>query len=96
MAEILLCNGRSPAPAGKETGWWKDGDPVVVMPDGHSWGAEELNEGKFKILKAPGVSVEEVEAYIVSWPGNSRRRFRINHFLKQIVDKNDESVVHQF
>lgn len=38
MAEILIRAIDNP---GNDTGVYKMGDPVVAMPDGHSWGKEE-------------------------------------------------------
>jgi hypothetical protein len=94
MAEVLTCRNRAPAPPGKEDGWWKDEDPVVVMPDGHPWGTEERNLAKFDIVKFPGLSVEAL-AFLLEeipeadrGPGNrGRRKFRLKKATKKIHDR---------
>lgn len=45
---------------------FKQGHPVVVMPDGWAWGNEEKLP-LFYILKLPGVSVDSVTAYLAPW-----------------------------
>jgi hypothetical protein len=61
VAEILLkwldaTNGNA---VKDQRGCYKRGDPVVVMPDGHPWGREELKPpaqgGKFVVVKVPGL-----------------------------------------
>lgn len=47
-------------------GCYKLGDPVVVMPDGHEWGAEE-GLPKFYIVKIPGLAVETAKKWIQHW-----------------------------
>lgn len=70
MAEILIkAVNRTHEDSGKDKrGCYKRGDPVVVMPDGHVWGALELKPpatgGKFVVLKIPGVSVAATKKYI--------------------------------
>ncbi len=65
MAEILIkaVNATHADPDKDRRGCYKRGMPVVVMPDGHSWGAQE-GLPKFVVLKVPGVSVEAVNKYI--------------------------------
>jgi len=73
MAELLVkaidavCTdpGKSPAElAAKDArGCYKRGDVVVVMPDGHAWGAME-GPPKFWVVKVPGLSVEAAQAYL--------------------------------
>lgn len=36
----------------------KRGDVIVVEPDGHNWGAQELTSDFWMIIKVPGVEVE--------------------------------------
>ena len=47
-------------------GCYKKGYPVVVMPDGQTWGREECLP-KFVIVKCPEVTVEQARGYIDSW-----------------------------
>ena len=42
---------------------WKTGHVVDVKPDDHVWGKKE-GPPKFYVLKAPGVKVEEAQAYL--------------------------------
>jgi hypothetical protein len=95
MAEVLVCKNRGPAPAGKEEGWWKDDDPVVVMPDGWPWGPEELDTSKFEIAKFPGVLPETIEAFLENWPGKGRRKFKIKLIEKKIIDRETDATVLQ-
>lgn len=69
MAEVLIF--ARPAFEGGDLldtlrGAYQEGDPVVVMPDGHEWGREEAlppdEGGRFFILKIPGATVEEVKS----------------------------------
>ena len=67
MAELLV-NLRSVTHWNVEKqkrGCYTPGDVVVVMPDGHTWGSEELNTEKFAIVKIPGVTPQEVDAEAV-------------------------------
>jgi hypothetical protein len=65
MAEILVkAIDATHADATKDRrGCYKRGMAVVVMPDGHGWGAEERLP-KFVVIKIPGVSVATVLKYI--------------------------------
>jgi hypothetical protein len=65
MAEILVkaIDHVHPDPEKDRRGAYKRGMPVVVFPDGHSWGADE-GLPKFVIIKIPGISVSSVEKYI--------------------------------
>ena len=66
MAEFLICNRETNGtkdPALNLTECWHLHDVVLVMPDGHKWGREERNPEKFRILKVPGLSVEEAREY---------------------------------
>lgn len=68
-------------------GCYKLGDPVVVMEDGHVWGALE-GPPKFYIIKIPGLAVATVRKYISAWQDTTepekpattlqRRLYRIN------------------
>lgn len=64
MAELLIKNisVSYSDPDKDKRGCYKKGDIVVVMPDGHNWGTEELSE-KFFILKIPGIAVNRIEGY---------------------------------
>jgi hypothetical protein len=44
-------------------GCYKSGDVVVVMPDGHLWGASE-GLPNFWIVKVPGATVAQLEIYL--------------------------------
>lgn len=74
MAEILI---KAVAPnqpdAAKLARCYAVGDPVVVMPDGHEWGAAE-GLPTFWIVKVPGVSVETASAYLERAQAAARRR----------------------
>ena len=61
MAEILVLN-RTDLPT--DATIYQRGDPVVIFPDGHNWGAEELNSAKFIIVKIAGVAPETLKAYL--------------------------------
>lgn len=45
---------------------YKRGDVVVVMPDGHEWGAGELDESVFTVVVMPGVPVDAMSYLIGS------------------------------
>lgn len=47
-------------------GCYKAFDPVVVMPNGHTWGAEE-GLPKFWIVKIPGMAVETARRWVELW-----------------------------
>lgn len=67
MAEILVMARDNSHPDPKrDPACYKKGDPVVVMPDGHPWGREELNTKIFNIIKVPGAAVEDFQPYLVS------------------------------
>ena len=61
MAEILvkMVDAIHNDPIRDMRGCYKRGDPVLVMPDGHLWGREELKPldqgGKFVVVKVPGI-----------------------------------------
>lgn len=78
MAEILIkaTDATHPDPAKDRRGCYKRGMPVVVMPDGHPWGAEERLP-TFALLKVPLVPVARVEQYVEAWTDVQRRRWRI-------------------
>ncbi len=65
MAQILVMaiDKTHADPTKDRRGCYKRGMPVVVMPDTHTWGAEE-RPPKFIVLKIPGVPVETVKKYI--------------------------------
>jgi hypothetical protein len=49
-----------------ERACYKLGDPVVVMPDGHTWGLEERLP-KFYVVKIPGLAAETAKKWIAAW-----------------------------
>jgi hypothetical protein len=65
MAEILVkaVDATNSNPTKDLRGCWKQGMPVVVMNDGHEWGAEE-GLPKFIILKIPLIPKNNVLKYI--------------------------------
>lgn len=65
MAEVLvtLRTTTHPDPVKDQRGAWKAGMPVVVMPDGHEWGAAE-GLPRFFVVKLPGIDVAQVKGYI--------------------------------
>lgn len=69
-----------------DVGRYKRGDVVVVCEDGWKWGREEL-KAPFRVLKLPGVSVSEMQAFLAREPEDDpaqpslmrqRRAFHIN------------------
>ncbi len=98
MAEIIVCANRSAPPPGKESGWWRTGDPVLVRPDGFGWGREELNPAKFEILKLPGLPVQAVERFLEAGTRtqDGRRKFNIDVAAKRAINKETGGVDHQF
>lgn len=58
--ELLVkwADNAHPDPAKDERGCWKRGDVVVVKPDGHVWGKEELRApdvgGRFVVVRIQG------------------------------------------
>ena len=65
MAELLVkaVDATHGDPAKDARGCYKRGDPVVVMPDGHTWGALE-GLPKFWVVKVPGATVAQLEQYV--------------------------------
>lgn len=61
MAEILVKAADTPGVVHPLR--WLRGQAVVVMEDGHAWGAEERLP-KFVVLKVPGVPVLRLEKYL--------------------------------
>jgi len=65
MCEILVkaVDASHADPIRDQSGCYKRGMPVVIMPDGHPWGREEVPP-KFAVLRLPGVSADRVLKYI--------------------------------
>lgn len=65
MAEILVkaVNATHSDTDKDRSGCYKRGMPVIIMPDGHSWGGEERLP-KFILIKVPGISVDLVKKYV--------------------------------
>lgn len=42
----------------------KRGDVVVVMPDGHGWGKQELINPDWRIVKLPGIPVSQATHFL--------------------------------
>lgn len=77
MAELLVkaVSVTHADPAKDQRGCYKRGHAVVVMPDGHEWGALETLP-RFVVLKLPLVSVGRVAKYLAGATGR-RRRWRL-------------------
>jgi hypothetical protein len=58
VAELLIVSNDRPVP--DSPGKWREGETVIVRPDGWQWGREELNTDKFVILSIPDAVVEDV------------------------------------
>ena len=77
MCEILVrvkTNGQ----VGKH---YQLGDPVVCMPDGHTWGSGELNPDNFSVVYLPELSLEDGRALFVE-SSTRRRRYNFTPFVK--------------
>jgi len=81
MAELLVkAISASHMDPLKDLTCYKAGDPVVVQPDGHVWGAEE-GLPRFWIIKVPSVTVAQALAYLERSPDRTdrlRRLWRLN------------------
>ena len=72
-----------------QSGGYKAGDPVVVMPDGHQWGKEE-GYPKFKVVKVPDLSVADAKAkYLVS--ATERRLYKVD--LQTVATKEKSGAI---
>ena len=62
MAELLvrIIDKTSPD-RDKDAQLTKRGDVIVVCPDGQPWGREERNNPHWRIVKVPGVDVEDLD-----------------------------------
>lgn len=69
MAELLVKGVDSGSVSGLS---WMQGQPVVVMEDGHQWGAAEVFPA-FAVLKLPGVPVERLQRFLDDDVGASVR-----------------------
>lgn len=68
MAELLIkaISASHADPEKSERGCYRKGDIVVVMPDGHEWGAQE-GLPTFVRVRVPGVAASAVADRIESW-----------------------------
>lgn len=66
MAELLLrvVDKSNPDDPYKDVKLTKRGDVIVVMPDGWAWGAEELSNPQWRILKWPALSMSAASAFL--------------------------------
>lgn len=76
--ELLVRSTDAPVP--DSPGAWRRGDVVVVMPDGHPWGREELNPAKFRVVKRPGIAVRDADP-------------RLTASVTQVTDGREELVL---
>ena len=62
MCELLVkaVDANHPDPDTDHRGCYKRGDIVVVMSDGHQWGAGELDTNVFEIVKLPGIDANQL------------------------------------
>jgi len=62
MCEVLVkaVDANHPDPDTDHRGCYKRGDIVVVMSDGHQWGAGELDTNVFEIVKLPGIDANQL------------------------------------
>ena len=67
MVEILIkaVDATHKDPIKDKRGCYKRGDPVVVMPNGWSWGKEELNKDKFYILRVKDMTLKQGKELIL-------------------------------
>jgi len=64
MCELLIRNRDNINPdVDKDRMSYKRGDIVEGRPDGANYGKNELDESRFRIVKIPGVPVEEYQLY---------------------------------
>lgn len=57
MCELILRVVDKPAPAAFDRPMVAQaGDVVVVVPDGHQWGREEISNPEWRIVRLPGVA----------------------------------------
>jgi len=68
MAELLVkaVSFANPDPTKDTKGCYKKGDIVLIMPDGHTWGAAE-GLPMFVIVKCPGLSEQTIADRRDSW-----------------------------
>lgn len=48
--------------------FFKRGDVVAIKPDDHAWGAAELNSAVFRVVKMPGVAVNDMRHLLAPDP----------------------------
>jgi hypothetical protein len=77
MAELLVkaTNATNPNQAEDQAGCYKRGMPVLVRPDGHTWGALE-GLPRFAIVKIPLIAVATVEKYALPYLDGSNHLVR--------------------
>lgn len=72
MAELLVHKIGRGDPTDKRD--WQPFDVVVVYPDGHTWGRNQLRDnGTFLVMKFPGMPVADVEHLLEEVEGVTRR-----------------------
>lgn len=71
MAELLLrIRSKTSSDIYKDVRLTKRGDVIVVCPDGHQWGTQELTNPDWRIVRCPSITVAEAEALLVEEPGD--------------------------
>lgn len=77
MAELLIkALSATSADPQKDAALYKQGDVVVIMPDGHVWGSKETLPDFWRVRVA-GVSPEDF-AQALTRTGNRRRDFQFD------------------
>ena len=68
MAEILIkaVSAVHADPVKDRAGCHKKGDPIIIRPDGWSWGSKETLPD-FVIIKVPGLDPATIASYMDSW-----------------------------
>lgn len=64
----------------------KRGHVIVVKPDGHDWGARELDNPDWRIIRIPGISEAEATAMLAEEPGLDTNRMKQRRAFKLDLD----------
>lgn len=72
MAELLIrtVDKSCPEDARNDALLSKRGDVITIQPDGWTWSEAERNAPHWVIVKVPGVSVDDLTAYVTPDPGD--------------------------
>lgn len=64
----------------------KRGHVIAVMPDGHDWGARELDNPDWRIIRITGIGAAEARALVAEEPGLEVNRMRQCRAFKLDLD----------